>query len=213
MSSVTACTAPAYRYVQGPSTVGPYFKVPDAWHQFPASDLYQSELGWDRNENAVVVHGLMLWQTGFDAALGPQIDHLFANRAATQPTVYSFTRSLYYRENAWTRRELTPDVARELLNDVVYPVSSYAGTIGPAFSMVRSTNLTQGKAIGTHLVFHYRATATDMEQTIDQIAMINPDATEMALLLVRCSTECYEANRAQINDVTSSFTYQEAQRG
>jgi len=213
ISSLTACNSPAYQYVEGPSTNGPYFKVPGSWHQFAASDLDQSELGWDRNDNAAVVHGLMLWQTGFDASLGPQIDHLFANKAASQPTVYAFSRSLYYRENAWTRKEIKPDVARELLNDVVSPVSANSSTVGPAFSLVSTKDLVQGEAIGTHLVFRYRATAADPEQTIDQTAMINPDATAMTLLLVRCSTECYEANRAEINTVTSSFTYQEAQRG
>ncbi len=213
VATLSGCSTPAYRYVEGPSTRGPFFKVPNSWHQFPASDLSQSQLGWDRNDNAAIVRGLTSWQTGFDAALGPQIDHLFINQAATQPTVYAFSRSLYYRENAWTRKELKPDVARNLLNDVVFPVSTYAPTVGPAFALVSSEDIAQGGAIGTHLVFRYRATPEDSEQTVDQIAMINPDATEMTLLLVRCSTDCYDSHRSDIASVMSSFTYEEAQRG
>jgi hypothetical protein len=64
-----------------------------------------------------------------------------------------------------------------------------------------------------HLVFSYAPEAGAPEQTIDQTAYLSEGNDAVYLLLVRCSTACYDNHRDEISTVTSSFTIQEGRSG
>ena len=51
------------------------------------------------------------------------------------------------------------------------------------------------------------------EETIDQTALFNGGKNAVYLLLVRCSSKCYQQNRDAIESVTASYTIQEDQNG
>jgi hypothetical protein len=43
----------------------------------------------------------------------------------------------------------------------------------------------------------------------DQTVYVNDDASKLYMFFVRCSTECYEQRRQEIESVVSSFTVRE----
>ena len=46
-------------------------------------------------------------------------------------------------------------------------------------------------------------------QMIDQTAYLNDDASKLYMFFVRCSTECYEQRKGEIDRAVSSFTVRE----
>jgi len=86
-------------------------------------------------------------------------------------------------------------------------------TLGSSVRILRDETVTQGKATGVHVVFSYAPTAGAPEQTIDQTAYLSEGNDAVYLLLVRCSTACYDNHRDEISTVTSSYTIQEGRSG
>ena len=77
----------------------------------------------------------------------------------------------------------------------------------------REDALTQDGAEGVHLVMSYRSAAGAPEETIDQTSYLSDGKDAVYLLVVRCTTSCYDAYADQIRSVTSSYTIQGDTRG
>jgi hypothetical protein len=92
---------------------------------------------------------------------------------------------------------------------MVVPVS----TLGTAVRIDADQQVTQGKAQGVHLVFSYSPSAGAPEQTIDQTAYLSEGKDAVYLLVIRCSTACYDYHRDEITTVTSSYTIREDRSG
>jgi hypothetical protein len=61
---------------------------------------------------------------------------------------------------------------------------------------------------GVHEIFQYRVQGGPL-QTFDQTVYVNKDGSKVYALLLRCSNECYQARRAEVETVTGSFTVKE----
>ncbi|WP_214368377.1 hypothetical protein [Pseudonocardia sp. H11422] len=59
-----------------------------------------------------------------------------------------------------------------------------------------------------HVVYRYRQ-AGGPTQVIDQTGYLNDDASKLYVVFVRCSSECYQQRRQEIQNVVSSFTVRE----
>ena len=46
-------------------------------------------------------------------------------------------------------------------------------------------------------------------QTFDETAYTNKEGSKVYLMLLRCSSSCYQARQAELESVISSFTIQE----
>ncbi len=202
-TALVGCAAPENHYVaQKPGTApagSVYFTVPHGWTAFPASTITAAENGWGSDATMKSVLDSTAWQEAFDAAAAPDLAHVLGTGASEAPTVYASLRTLYSGESATTAS----------LRDMVLPVS----TLGSAVTIRREDKLTQGGAEGVHLVMSYRSAAGAPEETIDQTSYLSDGKDAVYLLVVRCTTSCYDGYADQIRSVTSSYTIQGDTRG
>ena len=202
---LTSCARPDFQYAaQSPGDVPAgkvFFKVPPGWNEFPAAQISRAQSQWATDPAAKSLLDVTAWQSAYDASIQPSLGNVLGTGAADQPTLYASLRRLYDAEST------TAGV--ESLRDMVVPVS----TLGSSVRILRDETVTQGKATGVHVVFSYAPTAGAPEQTIDQTAYLSEGNDAVYLLLVRCSTACYDNHRDEISTVTSSYTIQEGRSG
>jgi hypothetical protein len=202
---LSSCARPDFQYAAqrpGDAPAGSvFFKVPPSWNEFPASQITRAQSEWSSDPTAKAALDVTAWQAAYDASIQPSLGNVLGRGVPDQPTLYASLRRLY------------PDEAgaanAAALRDMVVPVS----TLGSTVRMLRDDAVTQGGVSGVHLVFSYAAAAGAPEQTIDQTAYLSEGNDAVYLLLVRCSTACYDNHRDEISTVTSSFTIQEGRSG
>jgi len=202
---LAGCAAPEYRYAAdkpGTASAGPvYFKVPEAWGTFTPAQITAAQKGWANDATAKPLLDATVWQEAFDAAGTPSLTHVLGSQTPEAPTVYASLRTLYQAES--------DAVTTDSLKDLVVPVSR----LGDQVTVQTSEPVKQGTATGLHLVVSFRQTPSAPPETVDETAYLSQGNDALYLLVVRCSTACYERNRADIDTVTSSYTIQEGSRG
>ncbi|MFN8156733.1 MAG: hypothetical protein U0R68_04905 [Candidatus Nanopelagicales bacterium] len=202
-AALTACAAPQNHYVSEKPGTAPagsvYFTVPHTWTAFPSSAITTAESGWSADATMKSVLDQTAWQEAFDASSSPDLAHVLGSASTDAPTVYASLRTLYSGESATTAA----------LRDMVIPVS----TLGTAVTVKKEEALTQGGAEGVHLVMSYTPASGAPEETIDQTSYLSDGKDAVYLLVVRCTTTCYDAFSDQIRSVTSSYTIQGDTRG
>jgi hypothetical protein len=201
-AGLSACGAPSYTYIKNTAD-STFFKVPSSWRPIDQKTL-ETALG---GEQTAASGQQAAWMVAYDAHENPSPTHLVESDTG-RPIVYA------------TVRRLAPpargQVSFDSLRDMLLPVTS-AARAGQAtetavftdFGLVEETVLTPGSGIrGVHEVFRYRVQGGP-PQMFDQTSYVNDDASKVYVLLVRCSAECYEQRRDEIQDVVSSFTVRE----
>lgn len=199
-SLLAGCAAPENHYVAEKPGAAPagsvYFTVPHTWTSFPASAITAAQSGWADDESTKVVLDATAWQEAFDASAEPSLRHVLGAGAVDAPTVYASLRTLYSAETA--------AATTDGLKDLVVPVS----TLGTQVDIVSEEKVSQGGAEGVHLVLRYVPGAGLPEETIDQTAYLSDGKDAVYLLVVRCTTTCYDQHSGAIRSVTSSYTIQ-----
>ena len=202
---VSACAAPDYRYANEAPGSAPastvYFKVPESWSPFTPAQITAAQQGWASDATAKPLLDATVWQEAYDASASPSLTHVLGSATPSSPVVYASLRSLYQAE--------VDSVTVDSLKDVVLPVS----TLGSQVDVRTSQPVQQGNSQGVHLVVSFKAAGTGSEETLDETAYLSPEHNALYLLVVRCSTACYDQHRADIDTVTSSFTIKETSRG
>lgn len=203
---VSGCAAPVYRYAgDQPGTAtgaGPvYFKVPSAWDGFSATQITAAQKQWSTDATVQPLLNATVWQEAFDAAPRPSLTHVLGSQVPDSPVVYASLRTLYQAES--------DAASTSSLRDMLVPLS----TLGDQVTVSRDETVTQGTATGVHLVFSFKPTPSSPQETVDQTAYLAGNRGAVYLLVVRCSSACYEQHRADIDTVTASYTIQEGRRG
>lgn len=199
--TTAACGAPEYTYVKN-SSDRTYFKVPASWRLIDEKALKQiSGGGSTPSEDSDGT-----WAVAYDAADVPSPAHL-VDKDTSEPIVYASVQQV--PEAA--RAQVSLDTLRDLLLPVT-PAAREGAAAGSAtftdFNLVEETVLTPPGFRGVHEVFQYRVQKGPL-QTFDKTAYMNSDASKVYVMLLRCSSECYQARRAELESVTASFTVQE----
>jgi hypothetical protein len=112
--------------------------------------------------------------------------------------------------------EANGQVSLDNLRDLMLPVTADARAAAKAastsfsdFILVSDSELTPTSGLrGIHEVFQYRVDG-GLLQTFDQTAYTNKEGSKVYLMLLRCSSTCYQARHAELESVTTSFTIQE----
>jgi hypothetical protein len=193
MAGLTACGAPQYTYVAD-SAAKAYFKVPYSWHAISQSALAQS----------LQTTGTGVWVSAFGATSAESSQDVFSFDV-DQPFVFAEVETL----NSATSAALSYNG----LTDIFLPVTSQARSAESGelpvtnFQLLRQSTLTPGSH-GVHGVrVTYDYTYQDgTADTFDQVALTNADQTQVYLLMVHCTTSCYNHNQKAIDDIMSSFT-------
>ena len=202
---VVGCARPNFQYAAespGSTPAGTvYFKVPDVWTRFPPAQIAAAQRQWSTGTDAGSLLAATAWQAAYDSSERPSLDHVLGRAVPAQPVVYASLRSLYPEEQT--------GATTAALRELVVPVSA----LGAAVTVRSEADVTQGRATGVHQVVSYSPGQGLPEETIDQTSYLSDAKDAVYLLMVRCSTTCYDAHRAEIASVTSSFTIQEGRSG
>jgi len=204
----SGCSAPDYTYVKN-TTHRTYFKVPAAWRVIDENALKQIMTGdssTSGNSTQTPANNGS-WAVAYDAAEDPSPKHL-VDSDTSQPIVYASVQPVPPAD----REQISLDSLRDLMLPVTATArSGQTRDTSPFsdFTLVTDTVLTPEPGLrGVHEVFQYRLQGGPL-QTFDQTAYVNDDASKVYVMLLRCSTECYQARRAELESVAASFTVQE----
>ena len=202
LGAASGCAAPDHTYVANtPNRT--YFKVPASWHEIDQNALKQT--GTQASASPTPASDSE-WLTAYDAAKAPSITHLVASDTP-DPIVYVSVQPLSTAGG---------QISLDNLRDLVLPVTASAReaaanspTSFSGFHLVSDAVLAPKSGLrGVHEVFQYRVEGGPL-QTFDETAYTNKDGSKVYLMLLRCSSACYEARHAELESVTTSFTIQE----
>ena len=198
----SGCAPPEHTYVAN-SANHTYFKVPASWHEIDQSALQQQTT----SGASPTPQSSGEWVVAYDAAEVPSPAHLLASNTL-DPIVYVSVQPL--------PMEASGQVSLDNLRDLVLPVTTTARAAAAAtsttftdFSLVSDSELTPKSGLrGVREVFQYRVEG-GLLQTFDQTAYTNKDGSKVYVMLLRCSSKCYQARRSELESVVASFTVQE----
>jgi hypothetical protein len=192
--AVTGCGAPQYTYVAN-SSASTYFKVPHAWHQISPSSLSQVL----KQETGSSGGG---WTVAYEGGAKPTAGD-FLNFNTPHPFVFAEIGTL--------SSSASQGLSYNTLRDFFLPVTSTTRQQAPStfplkdFKQIRDEVLTPGQGVhGVRETYDY--TYAGVADTFDEVALTNADQTVVYLLVLHCTTSCYDTDQTQINDVMSSFT-------
>jgi hypothetical protein len=199
--AASGCAAPEHTYVANTAN-RTYFKVPASWHEIDQSAFEQPASAASPSPQS---NGE--WVVAYDAAQVPSPAHLFASNTL-DPIVYVSVLPLPTEANG--------QVSLDNLRDLMLPVTADARAAAKAastsfsdFILVSDSELAPTSGLrGIHEVFQYRVDG-GLLQTFDQTAYTNKEGSKVYLMLLRCSSTCYQARHAELESVTASFTIQE----
>lgn len=108
-------------------------------------------------------------------------------------------------------RELFSDEANgasyNSLRDIVEPVTEWINNpteSTPVFDILDDRVVVQKGARGVRTVFSF--TVNNISQTIDQTSLISTDRNKIYVLVMRCTTQCYNKHMKLISKIADSFT-------
>jgi hypothetical protein len=194
-ATVAGCAAPQYTYVanSGEST---YFKVPHSWHQISPGALAHilQEVGDSGGA----------WTVAYQAGSSPTADD-FLNFATSQPFVFAEVGTLSSTASQGLSYNELRDFFLPVTSTTRQQVSSEGNFPLTDFKQIRDENLTLSQGVhGVRETYDY--TDAGVADTFDEVALTNADQTVVYLLVLHCTTSCYNNDQTEINDVMSSFT-------
>lgn len=200
---LASCGGPAFTYVTN-SEDRTYLRIPNSWRPIDQHELTEAiglDPSLDEREQG-------FWLAGYDADPSPSTDHLLGPHASA-PAVFIAVQNV----PPAARGQISLDGMRDLF----WPVSPTARQQAAAnpfaqfssFLLISDEVLTPDEGLrGVHTVYRYRIQGGPA-QVFDQIVYVNDDASKLFIFYIRCSSECYEQRRQEIENVVSSFTVRE----
>jgi hypothetical protein len=201
---VGGCGAPQFTYVKN-SADKTYFRVPSSWtkiDQGPIDDLFSPV---QPGSAAAVLHKQRLWSVAYDADEEPTALHMTSYVSNDVPVVYATVEHLIAVER--------DAVSFDTMRDFFFPVTGHLRQVAEQngyelqnFELLRDQVLTPSAGIrGIRVIFNYQF-PTGVIHTFDQTVYANNDTSTLYLMLIRCTSRCYQAHRAEIDAVATSFT-------
>jgi hypothetical protein len=198
----TGCAAPQYEYVKS-SAHKTYFKVPTTWHQID-QDRLDSWISGDPDSATAKARQQLIWTVAYDGSANPTVTHIFGFGMTPQPVAWAKVETL--------PQPLRGSVSMDSLRDMVLPVTPDARKAVDAqvleledFELLVDDVVTPEPGLhGVHEVFSYRLGT--VLHTFDQTVLVNDDASQVYLFLVRCTAACFTERKDEISTVVSSFT-------
>ena len=178
--------------------LGVYFAVPNSWHEITSKQLSAQEaLATDTSakDRAAMVQ----WQDAFttDKTITPA--DVFNLKSVDAPVAFVRVRSLFPDE--------TNSVSNNSLRNMVVPLTTWVTSptaTTPVYEIFDDQDRIEKGARGVRTVFSF--TLHGEKQSIDQTALLSPDRSTIYVLLIRCSSLCFEKNKAAITKIAESFT-------
>lgn len=189
---LAACSGSGYSYVKN-SDLGAYLKVPDSWTTFEEDDVLEtqrSEVTPTRLEE-IRESG---WLVAFDAAPSADVPSELLTAVVEHPAGFVRVRTV----SAVERDQLSLAMLRKEVIDVDALLE-----LGRA-EVREVENVTIGGLRGNRIV-----STLDLDSgfyTFEQVAVVDDGTSDVYVLFIGCSAECFEASRGAIDDVIDSLT-------
>ena len=193
MLLLAGCGAPTHQYIAAKS-YGMYFALPSSWSPVPDAQLTTAEQGW-RDDAGSVFQQTLLWQ-GAWAGATRNADEVLSAAPTSVPVVFSFVRDLLPVE----QQSIGPDPTTAL-QDLIVPSSTL-----PTGSVV-TTPLRQARFVGIRQRAAYAVHG--VPQTTEVVSMLAPGKKRVYVLVIRCTTTCFTAERSAIGAIIGSLTFKE----
>ena len=202
---LTGCASPEYRFISS-SERDLVVRVPWEWSRLDEDDVRKLGQSAEEQEQAQETPDGS-WSAYFDASPKPAPAHVIG-RDLPQPVVLL--------QSADLPEEAAASLTTDQLRDVYLPVSENARVQRdvaaaaaqqepPKFRLISDTPVQTKTALGVHVVFAY-TNEKGGEEVFDQVAVTDKKQTRWHVLFVHCSAACYGARKAEIQEITSSFT-------
>lgn len=205
---LAGCVTSDYTYVRDSSGQA-YFKVPSTWQKVNHTPIVHGINGTDPDSATARLQEQLIWGAAFDGSTtdpGPQNFIPTTPAAGSEPFVYA---------TSWDLTERQRDaVSLNMLRNQILPVTAdlraqyeQLGADLPfsQFELLADEVLDPGGgAQGVHVRYNYRIRNAGM-QTFDQTVFLTSGGTRVALLLIRCSPECYERRGKELDAIAKSF--------
>ncbi len=189
--ALVACAAPEHTFVASPEA-DLVLRLPRSW----------SAIRNETSSNANTGRPDGGWNAVFDAAREPDAKHVDLSTSVTAPVAHARVNVL----DSETANGMNGDKLRDILLPFTATARAQvaADPRAKTFQQISDYDVRSPVASGVHVVYSY-----DLghgREVFDQIAMVGSKRTRVYLLVVRCSQACYDAHRAEIAEVTRSFT-------
>ncbi len=189
--ALAACGAPDHTFVASPDA-DLVLRLPRSWNAVRNESSSDSSTGRPNGG----------WNAVFDAAREPDAKHVDLATSVKAPVAHVRVTPL----DSDAANGMNGDKLRDILLPFTATARAQVATDPRAktFKQVSDYDVRSPVASGVHVVYSY-----DLGQgreVFDQIAMVGSQRTRVYLLVVRCDQACYDAHKAEIDGVVSSFT-------
>ena len=193
---LSACT-PSKQY-DGSKSEGAFFAVPIGWTKISQSKL-DSEEGKDATDAALERLSLVTFQVGYTKLAKIEARDVFMLKPTEEPVMYVRIRELLPEErNA---------ISLNTLRNLIFPITDVLdGTINNDrnFEIFDDQEVVEKGARGVNLLYSFDYEGVNT--TVNQIALYSNDQSKIYLFVIRCSTECYDKNLDEIDEIVKSIT-------
>ncbi|MEI8066383.1 MAG: hypothetical protein WCH42_03515 [Actinomycetes bacterium] len=195
---VTGCGIPSQKYAADKKH-GVYFTVPYKWHEISGASIGKREL-LSTTTGAAERAASVLWQEAFspNSHYGPT--DVLNLKAPSSPLVYVRVRTLLPDE--------VGVVSYNSLRNIIVPLTTWASgadSTAPLLDVLDDREIIQKIARGVRTIYSFTE-AGKSPQTINQTALVSDDRSTIYVLIVRCTTVCYNKNEKLLNKISDSFT-------
>ncbi|MEI9907887.1 MAG: hypothetical protein WDO06_08370 [Actinomycetota bacterium] len=194
---LSSCGTPSQKYAASKSE-GVYFTVPQEWHEISMKELSALE-STSKAIGAAEKLSLVKWQAAYTPNKKIQAKQVFSIKPTTEPLVFVRVRDLFPDE--------INSISYNTLRDVVEPLTDWVSNPDastPEFNVVDDFEVKQPNARGVHTIYDF--VVDGVSQTIDQVSLMSLNGQKIYVLVLRCTTKCYDKNRKLLAKISKSFT-------
>ena len=199
---LAACSSSGYRYVHDSGTKT-FFKIPQTWKTFNEQDLIPGETQPNPFQQAGNPTQFLV---GFSADPQAQPGDI-PDPASNQPQGFVLVHNLSSSER--------DQISLGFLRNAFVPIDQmYSKDPNSVAVFVDDEDLTRTGFHGSHLVFSVRQSQDQVRQytesfTVNQTALIDPATSKVYLLVILCTSDCYQKNQKTIELVADSWKVRE----
>jgi len=193
---LSACT-PSKQY-EGSKSDGAFFTVPNGWKKVDGAVLHKVEAK-NANQDELDRLSMVTYQVGFTKAKKIDPKEIFLLEPTNDPVLYVRIRDLFPEErNA---------ISLNTLRNLVLPITDILdGTIpnDRKFELYDDQEINEVGGRGVSLLYSFDYNG--INETVSQVALMSNDQNKIYVFIIRCSTECYNKNIDEIDEIVNSFT-------
>jgi hypothetical protein len=195
---VSACSGSGYHYLKNSDDdAGTYFKIPEGWTVYNENELTKK---LQLSPTRAKIRKATTWSVAFDGSSKPTLRH-FDQAAPTKPFGFAEVRQLEPEER--------DTFSIEAMRNAFVRVDDFAQR-GGEVEVLRQDEFTQsGGFRGLRFTFNAQVPNSSTFVTFDQVAIVDVKTEHLHLMVVSCSSACYDREKDTINTIMDSWTVQE----